>query len=102
MNTPRHYLKEFPDLAGPMPEADHLIAAGWDDQSWHNDACPSFVSPCETMRLWVEFPNEAMRDNPERFCLTAWDADADHSEHAVLLVTDNWAEVLAFIAGRAA
>lgn len=35
-----YYKTEFPDYKSTIPEA--LLAAPWQDASWHNDACPCF------------------------------------------------------------
>lgn len=37
----RTYKTEFPDYDG-QDDAESLLAMGWQDQSWHNDICPSF------------------------------------------------------------
>ena len=35
------YKTEFPHYAGPIP--DVFLSAPWTDESWCNDACPSFA-----------------------------------------------------------
>lgn len=60
------YRTEFPTFP-EMPEAQALLALGWTDTSWHNDACPSFKSPDGMLLIWIEHPEEAQRDCPDRF-----------------------------------
>lgn len=55
------YRTEFPSFP-EMPEAAVLLAQGWADTSWHNDACPSFKSPDGTLLIWIEHPEEEKRD----------------------------------------
>lgn len=35
---------------------------GVEDQSWHNDACPSFWVPGTEIRLWVYHPDATLRE----------------------------------------
>ena len=57
----RNYQKEFPHFAGvEMPTFD-----GFEDTSWHNDACPSFeryLAQELSLRVWVDHPDENLRD----------------------------------------
>lgn len=80
---------EFPDFD---PATMPAIPAGWVDQSWHNDACPSFDTGTG-MLVSVDYAERADREieEGERFVVMAADCD-------VLLATDDWAVVLAFVA----
>jgi hypothetical protein len=51
------WLKEFgEDFAVPSD-----MPAGFEDVSWHNDACPSFHLRDGSLKLWVDHPD------PEQF-----------------------------------
>ena len=73
-----------------------------DDQSWHNDACPSFGqrwplvegSDAEVI-LWVEHPDTDQREtgSAARFCVQYRGDDVDEAD--TLLETDDVDEALA-------
>jgi hypothetical protein len=69
----RTYLNQF--TTGPMPEAEELISQGWRDESWGNDSCATFVSPDETLRVWIEHPDPKQRESygQVRFAVEAGD-----------------------------
>lgn len=58
---------EFPDY--PLKELPNLCQA-WQDKSWHNDVCPSFVTRVDAggrtylAVLWCEYPDPALRELP--------------------------------------
>lgn len=56
-----HLAKEF----GSYP-LDSLpdVPAHWEDSSWHNDACPSFIIH-DSLAVFVDFPDAADSDFPE-------------------------------------
>lgn len=57
-----------------------VVALG--DQSWHNDACPSFGT--DYVRLWVEHPDATMRDSGmSRYCVTDDRAEEDGTGQVV-------------------
>lgn len=60
----KNYEKEFPHFSGvEMPTFD-----GFDDTSWHNDACPSFEKKMGNglaIRLWVDHPDPQKRDGAD-------------------------------------
>lgn len=78
------YLKEFPDF-GELPFAP---PAGWEDTSWHNDGCPSFV--LGAFRLCIDYADPAAREDAEemRFSLALARNEQD-SEDRYLIVTDD-------------
>ena len=85
---------EFPDFpAADMP----AIPAGWTDQSWHNDACPSFNTG-SGMVVFIDFADPTLKEfeDTKRFTVHSDPEKADSND--VLFETDDWAEVLAFIA----
>ena len=84
--------KEFPDYPRDfMP----TIPEWFEDRSWHNDAMPSFVSLATRIELWVDFPNEADRENQggRRFHLVRLNSD-DSSGDVAFLATDDWSRVI--------
>lgn len=88
------YETEFPDFdASTMPE----IPAGFDDVSWHNDACPSFLNETAGLILFVDYADPAKREfeDTERFSLNVWDVG---NTGTVLVSSDDWQVVLAAIA----
>jgi|HubBroStandDraft_5_1064220.scaffolds.fasta_scaffold54935_3 hypothetical protein len=82
------YQTEFPGFED-APDADWLQAHGFEDISWRNDTCPSFM--CDVFVLWVDFKDPAMREHPEtpRYAIT--------DEGREVLATDDWAAVRAFV-----
>jgi len=81
---------EFSDFDA-MPE----IPENWTDISWHNDSCPSFE--CGKLRIYVDYANPESREvaTPFRFGVTADDNDGNGVS---LLDSDDWTEVLTFVA----
>ena len=51
----------------------------WVDQSWHNDACPSFFHPACKIIVWVDYDNEYQRESSGlgKFHVTAVDVDEE-------------------------
>lgn len=102
-NTPQ-YLEEFPDF-GPM---DVEIPEGFVDVSWHNEACPCFVSEETGTFLFVDYADLARREDKEstgvRFSLHV----GQPSEHGIqrgdgddlLIATDDFTEIVDAIASR--
>lgn len=95
---------EFPQF----PHADMPpIPADWEDSSWHNDVCPSFRvmqggdgdSNYEFSRVWIAESDPAERELPEmpRFIVSYENGESDSVDG---LVSDNWADVLAYVAIR--
>ena len=53
-------LKEFPRFPEPLPEIE-----GFEDTSWHNDACPSIgmeLGEDNWLTLFVNYPNPKQRE----------------------------------------
>jgi hypothetical protein len=84
------YLTEFPDFTD-MP----AIPAGFEDTSWHNDACPRFENAALGLALWCDYADAADREHADgkRFLLCTVDDET-------LLATDDWNEVTAAINAR--
>lgn len=81
------YREEFPDF-----ELDVTIPEGFEDQSWHNDVCPSWYSEELDVEMWVDYPKAEEREMQgyHRFQLVS---DPNY-EHNVLICTDDYALVL--------
>lgn len=81
---------EFPDF----PEADFpALPEGFVDSSWKNDATPSMWMESVDLRIFIEYADPAKREFPEneyRYFVLLGEAEA--------LTTNDWAEVLAYIA----
>lgn len=62
----KRYQKEFPGF-----ELNIVIPEGFDDISWANNRCPSFINKDLDLILWVDYENEEDREYPElpRFSL---------------------------------
>lgn len=92
----RPYRTEFPDFA---PETMPAIPAGFIDDSWHNDACPSFFHPGLRLRIFIDYAEAAERElEGPRFCLGR---DDDPEGTIAVLMTDDWSEIERFISGAA-
>lgn len=88
----RTFQNQFPTFV-VCSEVVQLLAAGFSDMSWRNDACPSFESPDHARRVFVDYADPQQRDTPEqeRFLVTQQD---EHGEYgSTLLTTDAWPEV---------
>lgn len=92
----RTYITEFPSFAGD-DACVRLLQAGWRDDSWHNDACPSFLSPSATVKVFVAEidPSEREVDCGGRFSLYTIDADGEIDYDADITMTDDLSVVLA-------
>jgi hypothetical protein len=90
---------EFPDF----PEKDMpAIPAGFEDASWHNDACPSFFSPTLQAVLFVDFLDPALREFPETLRFGLYPATAEGLRlGAEIMESDDWNAILAAIVARA-
>lgn len=69
-----NFREEFPSFpADSMP----VLPAGWEDTSWHNDACPSFTNKAARVAMFVDYPNIEDRELSEggRFVVYAVDKD---------------------------
>ena len=83
---------EFPDYDGELP-----FIAGYEDTSWHNDACPSIEKDYGNgvrVRVWCDYVDPEKRQNPEykRFAIVAYSpTDEDGS---TLLSTNNFHKVI--------
>ena len=93
------YQIEFPDFA---PATLPAIPVEWTDQSWHNDSCPCFNTG-KGVVVFIDFEDVKLREIDEagdRFSVHADPEIHDHND--VLMSTDDWNEVLAFVAKQGA
>lgn len=82
---------EFPDFdAATLP----AIPAHWIDQSWKNDACPSFIIG-ESITVYIDYAKPDDREHPEtpRFVLF-------NDEQDVLHTSDDWNDALVALIGE--
>lgn len=84
------YETAFPDF----DDRDHAVAAmalGFDDKSWQNDSCPSFV--CDVFEIYIDYADVSLREFPEangpRFTM--------YCEGDPMVETNDWADIVAFV-----
>jgi hypothetical protein len=84
------YRTAFPDFAA---DAMPAIPQGFEDASWHNDACPRFVSDALGLTLWIDYADRAQREHAsgERFQLVPTDDNDDLRDG---VVTDDWSAIV--------
>lgn len=101
MNAPRTYQTEFPDFDAPA-DCAALLAAGWRDQSWHNDTCPSFEYGGR-VAMFVDYAAPELRESPElsdgRFTVILLDSEGCYSDECATL--SNLSEAMAIAADMA-
>jgi hypothetical protein len=88
------FMREFPSF-DPTSLPD--IPEGFEDISWHNDACPSFLNKKAGLRLFVDYPDYP-RETANGFRFTLCHADEDGDCGAGIVQTEDWADVTAAIA----
>ena len=69
---------------------DFKVPKGWENCSYHHDACPSFMY--KNYQILVNHYNPKKREckNAKRFCIF-------NDDYEELLYTDNFNEVLSFL-----
>ena len=77
------YTTEFPDYI-----LDIAIPADWVDVSWHNDSCPSWLTP-NGFKVMADYAAPVHRECSDypRFAII-------HPDGMDILATDDWLEVL--------
>lgn len=87
------YQTEFPDFDGAtLPE----IPAGFEDASWHNNACPSFRNEALSLEIFIDYADPAMREmGPDmvRYSVQYWPHDTLDAPVDVAHGND-WAAIL--------
>lgn len=91
-------MTHFPLMAENHPDFDQStlpsIPSDWVDTSWVNELCPSFEIPGKGLRVWIDYPDQDMREVPGfgRFMVTKeinGEYFADYVEP-----TDDWSVIL--------
>lgn len=96
MEVPK-YLREFPDFG----VLDVRLPPGFADESWHNDAMPSFAKELPNgyfLKLWVDYADQSMSEVPmtSRFSLGLYNQDMEHISD--LKYVDDIADIDDFVA----
>jgi hypothetical protein len=100
------YATEFPAfvLGNDAHGTAVRIPNGFDDESWHNDAMPSWYHERDSVRLWIDWADPTQRDTPEfpRFLVftEVRDDDGGILSEKTLAASDNWMEILEAIAAH--
>ena len=86
-----NYKTEFPQF-----DDNISLPEGWEDESWHNNACPSFSKPLNDnfrVVLWYDYKKPELRDSPslKRFSLDVHENDEFFHN---LCMSDSLEEVL--------
>lgn len=93
--------REFPGFSAAWA-ADQLptIPAGFEDQSWHNDTCPSWRHENLGLTLFIDWPNPCDREFPEGFTFTLCVDVQGLTNRVTAAQSDTWPVVLAEIERR--
>ena len=89
------YKNEFPDFDYSIPN----LGKGWEDNSWHNDVCPSMdydLGGERMIRIWFDYADPEMREcgaDGKRYAL----AIGEYCGLEPLLNSDDLGEILAYI-----
>jgi hypothetical protein len=81
------------------------IPEGWQDSSWGNDVCPSFLIPAAGLKVFIDHEDPSQREieDAPRFSVHPTDADGNVDYEAAdccILETESWDIVLHTIADR--
>lgn len=89
------YKTEFPDFDYELPN----LGAGWFDDSWHNDICPSLDYKLndqdKVVRIWFDYANPALREISDKQYVLAMGVYGESLDH--VMASDNLSEILAYI-----
>jgi hypothetical protein len=90
------YRTEFPEF----PEADWpAMPEGFEDNSWHNDVCPSIINAPLRVAVFIDCADPKARETDGgRFIAYTLDDGEMPICDDFTLITDDWDEVLTFIA----
>jgi hypothetical protein len=109
--TERNWKQQFPswpdDITALVTELESL---GFTDESWGNDACPSFhlrVGNSMVLVVWIDCIDPSMRDCGEQSCRFGFSINTcDASESLTYLRgigTDDWSAIITaskFLGGK--
>lgn len=112
-----------PEYRVPGKVLAALKAAGFEDESWHNDACPKFEKEVawqnkqdfrgrtivQKLTMWCEPKEKNMREggggSEVRFCVTSllgnMDGDYDHGTYEVVYNCEKTKDLIAWLQGFA-
>lgn len=91
----RTIANQFPNFDGTFE-----LLPGFSDSSWGNDVCPSQTRTLPDgalLRVWHDFADVERREF-DGGCLYAVDLTRDGEPQVDLMASDDWAEVVAFVA----
>ena len=82
-----------------FPELDVTLPEGYEDTSWHNDACPSFTRELgdgRSLLVYIDWPDVTDREGAgPRFHLHVY-TEEDWGSGTDIPSTDDWDEVVAW------
>ena len=88
------YKDEFPNFDYELP----YLGKVWEDNSWHNDVCPSLDYPLggeKVLRIWFDYHDPEMRECGGKRFIVAMGVYGESMEH--LFESDDLIEVFKFI-----
>lgn len=88
------FQREFPRFdAATLP----AIPAGFEDSSWHNDVCPSFLDKERRLQVFIDYADTSEREfeKSRRFRLHRLNEHLEYVE--TIAGSDDWSEILAAI-----
>jgi hypothetical protein len=79
--------KLFSNYDGELP-----TLAGFVDDSWQNDVCPSLLNESRNLKLWVDYVDVDRREvGGARYTLCEYNANSD--QYAPLIATESLADI---------
>ena len=79
--------KLFSNYDGELP-----TLAGFVDDSWQNDVCPSLLNESRNLKLWVDYVDADRREvGGARYTLCEYNANSD--QYAPLIATEFLADI---------
>ena len=79
--------KLFSNYDGELP-----TLAGFVDDSWQNDVCPSLLNEARNLKLWVDYVDPNRREvGGARYTLCEYNANAD--QYTPILATESLADI---------
>jgi hypothetical protein len=79
--------KLFCNYDGELP-----TLAGFVDDSWRNDVCPSMLNEARNLKLWVDYVNPECREcGGARYTLCEYNGNSD--QYTELLATESLADI---------
>jgi len=96
----RTYLNQF-DINDqhPLTVPEFLLRAPWQDTSWGNDACPSFVDEARLLQVWVDYDKWEDRECDGNTKFTVCSITPEHEWVTDLHGCDSVVELAKFLDG---